>query len=71
MWSPATWSCTEIMAARPILRRSLALIALAMGLLASICGCSTTDDSENRSERPWNAPKSWEGGMPSGMFEGR
>ena len=52
-------------------RRVWAVLTLALSLLALASGCSTTDDSENLSERPWNAPKSWEGGMPSGMFEGR
>lgn len=34
-------------------------------------GCSTTDDADNASVRPWNAPKNWEGGLPSGLMEGR
>lgn len=34
-------------------------------------GCASTQDAENLSERPWNAPRSWEHGLPSGMFEGR
>lgn len=38
---------------------------------ALLAGCATTDDTENLSERPWNAPKSWEHGLPAGMFEGR
>ena len=48
-------------------------LALALALVATalLSGCSTTDDAENRSERPWNAPKSWEGGLPAGMTEGR
>lgn len=52
--------------ARTYLRGLLA--AVFVGLLA---GCASTDDSANLSERPWNAPKSWEHGMPAGMFEGR
>jgi hypothetical protein len=59
------------MARRPNLRRLWAVLALLASLGVVIPGCSTTDDAENLSERPWNAPKSWEGGMPSGMFEGR
>jgi hypothetical protein len=35
-----------------------------------LCGCATTE-TENLSERPWNAPKSWEHGLPQGLFEGR
>jgi hypothetical protein len=34
----------------------LVLMALAVG------GCASTE-SENLSERPWNSPQSWEGGM--------
>jgi len=45
------------------------LLLLVLGALLS--GCASTDDVENRSERPWNAPRSWEHGLPSGMFEGR
>lgn len=45
----------------------LSLLVLTVSLLA---GCASSDP-DNLSERPWNAPKSWEGGMPSGMFEGR
>lgn len=46
----------------------LALLALAaLGLSA----CSTTEDSENASVRPWNAPIGWENGLPSTMTEGR
>jgi hypothetical protein len=59
------------MAHKSHFRRSWVTFALLASLLAMMAGCSSTDDSENRSERPWNAPKSWEGGMPSGMFEGR
>jgi len=35
-----------------------------------IAGCASTND-ENLSERPWNTPKSWETGLPTGMLEGR
>ncbi len=54
-------------------RRWWVVAATLVSLLAIsvLTGCSTSDDAENLSERPWNAPKSWEGGMPSGMFEGR
>jgi len=35
-------------------------------------GCATgSDDGDNASVRPWNAPKNWEGGLPGGMMEGR
>ena len=48
-----------------------AWLLLPVAIAALLTGCATTDDAENVSERPWNAPKSWENGMPSGMFEGR
>jgi hypothetical protein len=35
-----------------------------------VSGCASTE-SENLSERPWNSPKSWETGLPSGLMEGR
>lgn len=45
------------------------------GLVAAwivlLTGCASTDDAANLSERPWNAPRSWEHGLPAGMFEGR
>jgi hypothetical protein len=47
-------------------------LLLLLGLLALLgaMGCASTDP-ENLSERPWNAPKMWENGLPSGMMEGR
>ncbi len=45
----------------------LAAFALALAWLAS--GCAS--NNENLSERPWNAPRSWETGLPSGMMEER
>ena len=47
-------------------------LVLLLGLLALLgaAGCASTDP-ENLSERPWNAPKMWENGLPSGMMEGR
>lgn len=44
---------------------------LAVVLMFLLSGCASTDDAANLSERPWNAPRSWEHGLPSGMFEGR
>ncbi|MBL9174412.1 MAG: hypothetical protein JNL10_12810 [Verrucomicrobiales bacterium] len=38
-------------------------------VLLGAAGCKTTDD--DMVERPWNAPKSWENGLPAGMMEGR
>jgi len=33
-------------------------------------GCATTE-SENASERPWNAPRGWEYDLPSSFYENR
>lgn len=44
-----------------------AFFALVLAALAS--GCAS--NNENLSERPWNAPRSWETGLPSGMMEER
>jgi hypothetical protein len=46
----------------------LLLLALTMIFFSA---CSTTEDSENVSVRPWNAPRGWENGLPSTMTEGR
>ena len=51
-----------------ISRLLVLLSALAGGLLLS--GCETTDP-DNASVRPWNSPKSWENGLPTGLTEGR
>ena len=45
---------------------AFALAAFGIGLT----GCASSDP-DNYSGRPWNSPKSWEGGIPSGMTEGR
>lgn len=46
----------------------LALAACAAALWVS--GCASTN-SENLTETPWNTPKSWETGFPTGMTEER
>jgi len=48
-----------------------AVLTVAVWLLTLAGGCASTGDTENLSEKPWNAPKSWEGGLPQSMFEGR
>jgi hypothetical protein len=45
------------------------LLVLIVGS-ALLTGCATADP-DNLSVRPWNAPKGWENGLPSGMMEGR
>jgi hypothetical protein len=42
------------------------LLLLALVALGS-WGCASTE-SENMSERPWNAPQSWENGLPGGLM---
>jgi hypothetical protein len=37
-----------------------------IAILAGVGGCST-DEPQNASVRPWNAPQSWEGGLPVDM----
>lgn len=53
-------------------RNHIQVTLLGLVLLATLwlSGCASTE-TDNLSERPWNAPKSWENGLPSGMFEGR
>ncbi len=48
----------------------LLLCCFAVATLGSLTGCASTD-VDNASVRPWNAPKSWETGLPSSMTEGR
>jgi hypothetical protein len=49
-------------------RKFKSLLLVAFGFVALLSsGCATTDP-ENMSERPWNAPKNWEHGLPTGMM---
>jgi hypothetical protein len=49
-----------------------ALLAMAACLLLGLTGCGSVEgDARNASARPWNTPKSWEGGLPSNINEGR
>jgi len=46
------------------------LLVFACALLAA--GCVTNDSPDNNvSERPWNNTQGWQGGLPSGLNEGR
>jgi len=47
------------------------LLLMMVVLSGFAAGCATTRDPDNLSERPWNAPKNWENGLPTGMLEGR
>jgi len=54
---------------RPSPRWLLALL-LASAVM-SLTGCASDDKQpENMSERPWNAPTSWDNGLPSSLTEG-
>jgi hypothetical protein len=46
-------------------------LAMLMGAMCALAGCKTTDEASNEASRPWNAPKTWENGLPSGMWERR
>jgi hypothetical protein len=39
------------------------LLLLLGSVLVAVSGCET-NEPENASVRPWNAPQSWESGMP-------
>ncbi len=55
-----------------ILREIISLRYLLLALIAiSFVGCAIDDERRNLSSRPWNTPKSWENGLPSGLTEGR
>lgn len=49
--------------------RAVFLLLLGVSLL-TLAGCASTE-SDNMSSTPWNRPKGWETGLPSGMTEGR
>ena len=46
-----------------------ACCGLLLAALASLAGCASNEDT--LSSRPWNAPKAWENGLPSSIYEGR
>jgi hypothetical protein len=54
-----------------MLRQMAHWLWLVLAILSSfgLMGCKTTDDPSNEAVRPWNAPKTWETGLPSGMWE--
>lgn len=45
------------------------LLILLTGLLVG--GCASPESTDNAASRPWNSPRGWESGLPSGMNEGR
>jgi len=52
-----------------LIARALLLAAVSV-LLLGASGCATTEPG-NASSRPWNSPKSWETGLPGGLFDRR
>ena len=44
------------------------LLALFTLLLLGAAGCAT-NEPDNASVRPWDAPMGWENGIPSSMYE--
>ena len=46
------------------------LVLLFALVLIGVSGCASTEP-DNASVRPWNSPKGWENGIPSGMYEQR
>jgi hypothetical protein len=44
-----------------------ALLLLLVVAAVVMGGCASTE-SDNLSERPWNAPQGWENGLPSSMY---
>jgi hypothetical protein len=40
------------------------LLLLAFGMLLAVVSGCTTDEPDNASVRPWNAPEGWENGLP-------
>jgi hypothetical protein len=55
---------------KPLLRTAFCLLfALIVGWVAT--GCTTPESSDNEASRPWNAPRSWETGLPGFQNERR
>lgn len=46
------------------------LAALALGTALLAAGCNSPEP-DNQSTRPWNSPKSWEGGVPGMLYDRR
>jgi uncharacterized lipoprotein YajG len=52
--------------------KTLRLLFLTVAAIVVFTGCQTTaEQTENVSERPWNAQKGWEHGLPTGINQGR
>lgn len=56
---------------KPAVKWGLICFALLVWV-GALGGCATSSDSANESARPWNAPRNWEHGLPTGgMYERR
>ena len=51
--------------------RIILLLLVALGLTVMLSGCKTPDNLDNETSRPWNAPRSWETGLPGFQNERR
>jgi hypothetical protein len=51
----------------PAWRSLILAVIVALGAV----GCASTPEEDSYSDRPWNSPKGWEHGLPSGFYEGR
>ena len=55
---------------KPLLRTAFCLLfALIVGWM--VTGCATPETTDNEASRPWNAPRSWETGLPGFQNERR
>lgn len=54
---------------KPLLRTASCLL-FALFVAVALTGCKTTED-DNEASRPWNAPRSWETGLPGFQNERR
>ena len=48
---------------KPIMRTVLCLLFVLLAGLV-VTGCKTPESADNEASRPWNAPRSWESGLP-------
>jgi len=51
--------------------RSIGCLLLLVCAGLAISGCATPETVDNSASRPWNSPRGWESGLPSGINEGR
>jgi len=52
------------------LLKNLPCLAI-LGALLLATGCKNLSNEDNMSERPWNSPRSWEHGVPTGLMPNR